>query len=260
LKKIIPILASYSNISTVFEYNVIFNSLLKEYHIEINSLIKTDEERINQNIFSLCMHEMLAKANKNYFHNEKFYNTLENSFLINKILTNYHNLFMDIFPKSNLLVINHNDVHRLNIMKNISNGELMILDHEYAGLNLIGVDIVNYLIESNFDYTKKEYPFYTFNDEVSLDEYFMIYQQYLDKFKEVHDETIKNKFDRLYSFRYFLRLICINSLFWFLWAVIYFDEKKISSKSSFDYYGYALKRILIFQKAYNELKHRKSTH
>ena len=50
-------------------------------------------------------------------------------------------------------------IHRLNILVRGDN-DLILLDHEYASLNLIGSDIVNYLIESQFDYTK-----YNFNNK-----------------------------------------------------------------------------------------------
>jgi len=175
-------------------------------------------------------------------------------------MENYKQLFLEVFPKKTLLVLNHNDVHRLNIMKNSENNDLMILDHEYAGLNLIGIDIVNYMIETNFNYTSKKFPFFTFaSEEISFENYFEIFQQFLERFELSHQENFKNEefrkqFKKINSYKYFLRLVCVISLFWILWGAIYLDFDKINEMKSFDYLSYAVNRIEIFQKAYGELK------
>jgi len=152
-----------------------------------------EEERVHQNIFSLCTQDMFEKANSNADTLESL-RDFKNFELIENLFLNYKKIFVDVFPKNNLLVLNHNDVHRLNILKNINDGELMILDHEYAGLNLIGVDIVNYLIESNFDYTKKEYPFFSFNNQpMDLENYFSYFQKFLEDFEIANAEELQNE-------------------------------------------------------------------
>jgi len=168
-------------------------------------------------------------------------------------------LFLAILPQKGLFVLNHNDVHRLNIMRNNTDGELKILDHEYAGLNLIGIDIVNYLIESNFDYTSKTFPFYTFTKEtIDFEGYFEIFQQFLNKFEVEHAEEMKNedfrrKFKKVNDYKYFLRLVCIISLFWILWGVIYLDIDTMNHKSSFDHMGFTMDRVEVFSMAYKQL-------
>ena len=53
------------------------------------------------------------------------------------------------------MILNHNDLHRKNLIIEKTNSKIFVLDHEYAALNLIGIDIANYLNESIFDYCPK---------------------------------------------------------------------------------------------------------
>jgi len=270
IDKVIKILVSYTLISNIYMYVIHCDGFEGDYKIRMDANIDSvnykQNERINQNIFSMCMHDMYNKAQKNLDKiTNKFEKSLhkitsiENFALIKSFIENYPKLLLDVFPKNGLMVLNHNDVHRLNIMQN-KEKELKILDHEYAGLNLIGIDIVNYLIETNFDYTKKSFPFYTFTKEnINFENYFEIFQQFLKNFEIAHAEDLKNieyrrKFNKVKSYKYFLRLVCIVSLFWLLWGIIYFDLVKMNEMKSFDYFGYTMDRLFIFQKAYSELK------
>jgi len=158
------------------------------------------------------------------------------------------------------MILNHNDVHRLNIMRSNIDKEMMILDHEYAGLNLIGSDIVNYLIEMNFDYTLRVFPYYSFSkEEIDFDWCYEIYMQYVKVFKMNREDEINSneeyamKFEKIVKYKYFLRLICVVNLFWFLWAMIYFDEEKFQMQNSFDHFSFALDRLFLFNKANDEL-------
>jgi len=87
---------------------------------------------------------------------------------------------------------------------------------------------------------------------------------FLEKFEEAHSEELQQEetakqFECVKSYKYFLRLVCLISLFWFLWGVLYFDYNKLTKKKSFDYLSYSLDRLFIFKNAYNELKERKAT-
>lgn len=169
IERVMHILISYSLISGVYHYNIHSESFTEDYKIKIDPAITSNpymsHERINQNIFDMCVKSMYEKATKNF---ETFSDKCRknyNKFLKKEIFTkfeklshfmkNYHDLFMEVFPKNGLFVLNHNDVHRLNILLAHDKQKAYLLDHEYAAINLIGVDIVNYLIESNFDYTIK---------------------------------------------------------------------------------------------------------
>jgi len=112
---------------------------------------------------------------------------------------------------------------------------------------------------------KRLFLFYTFeSEEISFENYFVIFQQFLKKFELAHEEDFKNaeyrhRFQRINTYKYFLRLICVISLFWFLWGVIYLDLDKIQEMKSFDYLSYTMDRLTIFKKAYGELNLLKTT-
>jgi thiamine kinase-like enzyme len=281
IDKVIDILISYTLISNIYSYYISSSSLEEDIKIQIDSDLilnkNLKEERITQNIFDMCTKNMYIKARESFhrfttkFHKrmeklktkysaEKLYN-LESYLVIKNFIDNYQELFLSLFPKKLLFVLNHNDVHRLNIMKGIDNGDLKILDHEYAALNLIGIDIVNYMIESTFDYTSKEYPYFTFNQNgIDFQQFYLIFTQFIEKFESSHmknielpNEVFEYKMRKVKSYKYFLKLFCIISLFWLLYSIIYMDIDKIVKKDSFDSFKHALDRITIFQMAYKEL-------
>jgi thiamine kinase-like enzyme len=213
---------------------------------------------------------MYIKAIKNFDEFANKFKKKYNKFLDKEIFSkydklqyfikNYHKLFTEIFPKNGLFVLNHNDVHRLNLLFSENKEKIIILDHEYASLNLIGVDLVNYLIESNFDYTLKEFPFHEcYYDEIDFEHYYEIFKDFLNKFEVAHssnftNEKYKKKFDKMKSFKYFLKLVCLISLFWLLYSVIYLEFESFSMQKCFDYFTHAMDRIYIFEEAYKKLK------
>jgi len=208
----------------------------------------------------------MEKLKMKYFSVEKLYHV--NKFMeIKSIMDNYQTLFLEIFPKSQLMVLNHNDVHRLNIMKGIFCDDIKILDHEYAALNLIGIDIVNFMIESTFDYTLKSYPNYTFNQEgIDFTHFYNMFLKFIEKFEESHSDNIdmpnelfQKKMAKIKTYKYFLKLVCVISLFWLLYSVIYLDINKIVAQDSFDSFHHALDRITIFQLAFKQLRNLKDT-
>jgi thiamine kinase-like enzyme len=269
LNQIISILNSYTLISNVYTYSIYGEG---QDEIMINTDITASHyksERINQNIYDMCTGTMLNKAIINFsLFSEHVFSKLDRNKdkgffakfdLIKDTIQNYKIEFASIFPKEGLLVLNHNDVHRLNILQK-TNGELMILDHEYAALNLIGNDIVNYLIESSFDYTVKEYPFYEFNSEViNFKSFYEIFVNFVEKFENSHqedltNEDIVNKFNNIKNYSYFLKLVCVISLFWFLYGVIYLDLDKLTKKNKFDYMEHSINRLAIYKLAKSELQ------
>jgi thiamine kinase-like enzyme len=273
IEKIIQILISYTMITGVYSYLVRSENFSKEYKIdidpEINSVYSSKIKRIEGNMFDKCMKDMLIRAKDNF---EKFskkfkikYKKLVDQEIFAKYekvknyIKNYDEIFSKIFPKNGLLVLNHNDVHRLNLLftdeKNI-----IILDHEYSCLNLIGIDIVNYLIESNFDYTNNiSPPYYDFTpDEIDFENYFEIFKNFLNKFELANpsvllEERNKIKLEKMKTFKYFLRLVCVISLFWVLFSVIYLDYDMFCSQKTFSYFQHAMDRIFIFEKAFKKL-------
>lgn len=275
IERIIQILVSYTMISGVYNYRVGSNSFSQEYKIEIDQDLNCSSgyTRVSQNMFDMCMKDMLNKAQKNFENFSNKFTKKYNKFLDQEIfakyekvkyyIKNYNDIFSKIFPKKGFFVLNHNDVHRLNLLLTNDREKLFILDHEYSALNLIGIDIVNYMIESNFDYAKKSFPFYEFHqegEEINFENYFEMFKEFLNKFELSHadglfaDEDNRRKFQKCKSFKYFLRLVCVISLFWVLFSVIYCDIDNFSLMKTFDYFGHAMDRLFIFEKAYTRLK------
>jgi thiamine kinase-like enzyme len=270
IERIIQILMAYTMISGVYIYNISSNDFSQDYKIRIDpNMVSTSSQIVNQNIFDICMKDMFSKARKNF---EKFSNTFNkkyNKFLNQEVISkfekimyyikNYNEIFSKIFPKKGFFVLNHNDVHRLNLLVSEDQEKLFILDHEYSALNLVGVDIVNYLLETSFSYDLKEYPYYKFeSQEINFENYFEIFKQFIEKFESSHENFLlqgdnQRKFEKVKTFKYFLRLVCVISLFWLLYSVIYFDYEAFTIQKTFDYFSHALDRIYILEKAYKKL-------
>ena len=265
---LINILVSYTMISNIFSYFSFDQGPFSRIHIETNKNYENyKQRRVEQNIFEMCLEKMLVKAKIKFeiLTNEVIENSQEfnlHSSIIEQVsnyLIIFKDLFYSVFPQKGLFVLNHNDVHRLNILQ--TNENIMLIDHEYSALNLIGTDIVNYCIESCFDYTLDSYPFYEFKQEnLRFKKNYKSYLKFLKKFEESYKEYFekdKNNldlFEETKTYEYFLRLNAIISLFWILYSVIYFDGENIVSKSKFDYFFHARDRILIFEKAVKEIK------
>ena len=138
----------------------------------------------------------------------------------------------------------------------------MLIDHEYAAMNLIGIDIVNYMIESKFNYKIKCFPFFEVVEEkLDYDRMFDVYLKYLDEYenqlkssKLIEDTHEKELFNECRSKDYFMRLICVISLLWFLYSIVYMDFISFEAKISFDQFRHALKRLEFFEKTYEMIE------
>ena len=266
--QVIRILVSYSMISSVYNYNIFSEKFETDYKIKINNTNDNSTTTvIKQNIYDMCTKTMLKKATKNFkIFSHKFKERvdkiidkklLSNFMKLEDYLKNYKKVFNDVIPKEGLLVLNHNDVHRLNFLA-IDKSKLMLIDHEYAALNLIGIDILNYMIESNFNYKENSFPFFSFSeDKLDYEKMFDVYHQYLDQYQNLIKETQlidkKKQYELLNQYRsrdHFLRLVCLISLLWFIYSIINLDFESFSAKSTFDQFLHAIKRLEIFEKTY----------
>jgi thiamine kinase-like enzyme len=239
LERVYKLITSYTKIFDIYKYSLDINR--DEYELNIQSNI------INNDVYSMCISKMLKKARKNF---TVFRDLVDEK--ITNYIDNFEMYFNSVFPKNSLLVLNHNDIHRLNILVK-KNDDLILLDHEYASLNLIGNDIMNYLIESNFDYDK-----YAFRTDFEFTKYHDIFTTFLENFTEAHGDTLKDEhvkklFDKTYKYKYMLRIACIISLFWFVYCVIYFNIQNFNSTGHFNFVQHALDRLFIFEKAYDEI-------
>jgi len=268
VNQIVRILISYSLFSNVQTYYLCSDQLSTDYNIKINEG-KNITGTIKKNIYDMCTKSMFNKAKKNF---QKFSSKFKERFdkivesdIYNKFkkikfyLKNYKDMFNKVFPKEALMVLNHNDVHRLNILS-FDKGNLMLIDHEYAALNLVGIDIVNYLLETSYDYKNKSYPFFTFDGKLNYDKMFVVYQQFLDKFEKdykttnIVEESNEKLIEQCRTKEYFLKLICVISLFWFMYSVIYLYFNVFSLQKSFDHVSHALCRLWTFEQTFSILE------
>lgn len=286
LEKIINLLVTYSLISCIYNFTISSDHLSKEYKISFDPKMHHTKR---QNMFDKCMNMMFSKAKRNF---EKFKHKLSkkyDNFINEEVMTkidkikhymgNYKALFAKVFPKNGLATICHNDVHSLNLLLTEDTEKVIILDHEYACFNLIGNDIVNYLIETKFNYTLKTFPFFEFdntNFEINFSKFYAIFLQFMQKFELANNinsfsnsnfphsnhesEKIYKLFQKAKKETYFYKVVCVISLFWFGYSIMYLDYDGYMEKSSFDQIQHALDRMFIFEKAYftlNELKMKK---
>lgn len=277
MEKLIPLLVNYTSITSACRFEIIQKEN-KENKEDFNCEISFDKNLYKipkQNIFEKCLKMMYDKSKKNYDifleklseakinsnTNIPLKNLIENSkekldkFIF--YMENYKQIFTKIFPKKGILTLNHNDVHSLNLLLVENSEKLYVIDHEYACLNLVGIDIINYLIEMQFDYTKKSFPFYEFNSAKiceKFDKNFEIYLNYVKEYEKLHKE--KEGFEILEEKEkvYYFRLIGVISLFWFIYSVMYIDFEEFVKQESFDLLYHANDRIDNFEYALKEIE------
>ena len=174
-------------------------------------------------------------------------------------IKNFKKIFLKYFPSEGFLVLSHNDIHKLNILKRKDDNKLFLIDNEYAFFNLPGLDISNYLNESTFLYENG----YSFAKEnIDFDKYFEIYHIYINKFIENHkflnDSNFgKNFLDLIKTKKYYIKLHQITNLFWLLYCGIYLNFNNWKNDPNDYYYHHFIHRfqyIEIGEKVLSNLK------
>ena len=254
IQKMNKVLVSYSEISPIYKYELVNGEInIKKFDEKINFPVETD-----QNILDLCMKNMYNKGMNSL---KKFKDNLEKVDFPNKndiqkelnyILNFSENLldtFYSVFPNNGYLTLNHNDTLRLNLLQ--KDDKILIIDHEYGSLNLPGFDIVNYLVESNYD-SSPEYIFV--RDDIDFKKYYNIYISFINEFEksEKHANFIKsiegqNQLKIYKSFDYFSNLIILDIILWFVFGLIYFDFDKFVKNEGFNYFKYSYDRIVFYE-------------
>ena len=263
IEQIIQICVSYSLISSIYRFTVISDGLMDKLSITINSdddlRRKKIDSKIHNNIFDMSLNNLYEKALKSFtIFAEKFKSTVEyaaNSSLykdfekMELFMNNFKFLFMSVFPKKGNMILNHNDLHRKNLIIEKTNSKIFVLDHEYAALNLIGIDIANYLNESIFDYSPK---YKCDMDKIDIDHYYDIYLQYVDKFENANpelNETEKRRelLDEIKTKKYYLNLHGVINAFWVLYCAIYLNYDNYVDEKGFNFLQHGIDRITYFE-------------
>ena len=263
IEQIIQICVSYSLISCIYRFTVISDGLMDKLSITINSdddlRRKKIDSKIHNNIFDMSLNNLYEKALKSFtIFAEKFKSTVEyaaNSSLykdfekMELFMNNFKFLFMSVFPKKGNMILNHNDLHRKNLIIEKTNSKIFVLDHEYAALNLIGIDIANYLNESIFDYSPK---YKCDMDKIDIYHYYDIYLQYVDKFENANpelNETEKGRelLDEIKTKKYYLNLHGVINAFWVLYCAIYLNYDNYVDEKGFNFLQHGIDRITYFE-------------
>ncbi len=265
INQIIHILNNFSLIANVYKYEILNNKIVH------NPIFQNDEEdkkikKISTDMFNKCMNEMYNKALKNFkIFSEEFIKTIprENNKELyldfekfDYYMKNYHNIFLDIFPKNGFMILCHNDIHRLNLIIRQNDKKIFLLDYEYACLNLIGNDFANYMNESCYIYENN----YQFTKEkIDFEKYYNLYKLYINEFINTHKfmnniEECKLFLNEIQTKKYYLKLHCVINLFWFLYCIIYLDfEKWNKDREHFFYFIHGIHRMYHFESAKNEI-------
>lgn len=275
LDQIIRICVSYSAISNVCEYKTMYDSQKEKFSIALSHLqvnhpmregVHCPQKRIKHNIFDQCMRDMHDKAIKGWeifsyefkskVHRENNEGEYQKFLKFEYYMKDFHDIYMKIFPSHGLLILNHNDVHRLNIIVNQNTQKMYILDHEYASMNQIGNDIANFMNESVFNYS----PTYCFKpNTINFDSYYKTYLKYLKVFHNEHETLFQESkgqelFETIKSKKYYINLHCCLNLFWFLYCGIYLNFFDYNNLKGFSYFQHGIDRIEFYEKALKELE------
>jgi thiamine kinase-like enzyme len=224
------------------------------FNINIFSFFRKIMPRVRQN-FDNFMEKF------NYYKNSSSYDPLflgdifktENLNIISDLITDFDlswsKIKLDNIDKE-FLILSHNDVHKQNLL--LINGEIMLIDYEYACFNFIGFDIINYCIESFFDLDKKQYPFFGMKVEnvkclFEDGKYYQIYLNYIDKLNLKFN--LLNKLEIIRSEKYFIKIAAVCSLFWFFVSLLFLDFDSIFNKTGFNYIDYSIERLCIYNEA-----------
>ncbi len=265
IEQIINIIENYTLISNIYKYKIKNENI--SFNIIDNNISKYKD--INNNIFTKCMKNMLKIAenkvkifSENYkkeYSKEEYIDGYNNLDKFEYYIKNFKKIFLKYFPSEGFLVLSHNDIHKLNILKRKDDNKLFLLDNEYAFFNLPGLDISNYLNESTFLYENG----YSFaNEKIDFDKYFEIYKLYINKFIENHkflnDSNFgKNFLDLIKTKKYYIQLHQITNLFWLLYCGIYLNFNNWKNDPNDYYYHHFIHRfqyIEIGEKILSNLK------
>ncbi|XP_045469692.1 choline/ethanolamine kinase isoform X2 [Harmonia axyridis] len=153
------------------------------------------------------------------------------------------------------VVFCHNDMQEGNILMHQGEGSdpedprLVLIDFEYCSYNYRAFDIANHFVEWVYDYTHKEYPFFTINEENYPNESqrLRFIMEYLAERNLEEDPKKLLREVELFTL--------VSHLLWTLWSFVN-DE---TSQIPFGYWDYGTARLSSYMKLKNQLNTRSAT-
>ena len=268
IDKILEIIICFNNLYHLYFYNIDNNYkiIYNEKKSLINPKIKNISMDFNNNSFNQHINIYLLKAEtvlkkfiESYNINNKIVNIDEKLGKLKYIVDNYKTLLIaNVYKHNGYFVFSHSDFHRGNVVHKGNNvDKLYVLDIDFINLNLIGYDLIYYLIKSLFNNEIVE-------NYLNLPNFHNIYLKYINKFldefdglKTGHDKDKINEIkdyikNEISSKEYFVRLIKL---------VLYFDiiyccglinfEDEFMNKEGFKFFNYLSLNIDILNKIEN---------
>ena len=268
-------------IDNILEIIICFNNLYHLYffNIDDNYNINNNEDKslINHNIKnismdfnnnSFCQHIniylpkaeiVLKKFIESYNLNKNIVNIDEKLEKLKYIVDNYKSLLIDnVYKHNGYFVFSHSDFHRGNVVHKGNNlDKLYVLDIDFINLNLIGYDLIYYLIKSVFNNGIVE-------NYLNLPYFYKIYLKYINKFLDEFEGfktgEDKDKINEIKSYikndisskEYFIRLIKLVLYFDIIYCcdLINFENEFMSDKH-FKFFNYLSLNIDILNKIEN---------
>ena len=268
IDKILEIILCFNNLYHLYFYNIDDNYKIayNENKSIINPNIKNISMDFNNNSF--CQHTsiylpkaetVLKKFIESYNSNKKIVNIDEKLEKLKFIVDNYKSILIDnVYKHEGYLVFSHSDFHRGNVVHKGNNlDKLYVLDIDFINLNLIGYDLMYYLIKSVFNNGIVE-------NYLNLPNFYKIYLKYVNKFLDEFEgfktgeesdkiceikNVIKNDIS---SKEYFIRLIKLVLYFDIIYCcnLINFENEFMSDKH-FKFFNYLSLNIDILNKIEN---------
>ena len=120
-------------------------------------------------------------------------------------------------------LLNHHDLHGLNILLNKDTNQIYIIDNEFSCLSLIGFDITWYMIMSLFQY-EQNYEYYP--HLMDYKKFYQIFLQYIDCFIKTNEDWINKEQERtdyikyIQEEKYFCELLCVATSFGYIISLL----------------------------------------
>ena len=264
IDNIIEIILGFNNLYHLCYYHIDNN--YKINYVENKSLINHNKEiiSIDFNINSFCQHidEYLPKGilvlNKfieSYNSNKNIINLDSKIKDLKYYVDNYKSYIVEnIYKNEGYFIFSHSDFHRGNIVHKKNNlNKLYVLDNEFINLNLIGYDLMYYLIKSLFGIKG------IVENYLDLSKFYKIYLKYINKLLKEYDgfkidsdnlTNVKKYIENIAcSKEYFLRLIKLVLLFDIIYCcdLINFENEFLNEKPIFGFFNYLSLNIEILK-------------
>lgn len=245
--KIINSLANFCSIETKivtineildyhnFYFNFVLNKLLP------NSLSKLMEIQgffeSSNNKDSLCY---------NYYLNNKNILIKINNFFLE--IPNFVKIIISNFSFKNKipLVFSHIDIHTWNFFIDPESENIKFIDFEDLSFCILGFDLANYIIESEYSFEEESYPYYKNNFNTFTDEFV---ENSMNSYVLKLNYITKENFPIL-SLHDIYRLFCLSIIKAVSEYVFMVDEKTIYLKQDIDFLSLMMDRISVFEKYY----------